>query len=42
MTPARALWFFDGHPVIVTEDWREVRLDVSWEQAIDEWRRTHP
>jgi hypothetical protein len=40
MNNARALWF-DGCPVIITEDWQEVRLDYSWEEAIDEWRKTH-
>lgn len=41
MTGARALWFDNG-PVIINEDGDEVRLNLSWEEAINEWIISHP
>jgi DTW domain-containing protein YfiP len=41
MTGARALYFKDGHPVIVTDDRRVVVLDCTWKEAVKEWGRTH-
>lgn len=40
ISSARALWF-DTQPIIVTDDWIEVALHMTWEQAMDEWVKTH-
>ena len=41
MTGARSL-YWDGCPVIVSDDWKEVRLTCSWEEACDAWREAKP